>query len=252
MGRRVEFLMNIAIIGENSLADATAQCCSDHFTVARVPNSETNIVWICCDTPVLEDFQPDVATVLEAIAAALKTATPGTLVIVSSQLPVGTTKHLELTHPDFVFAHSPENIRVATAVEDFKYQARIIVGIRSNNVGHLNRIQALFRPFTNHIMLTTPETAECVKHALNGFLALQIAYINEIAAICAQVGADPLQVSQALKSDPRVSPKAPLKPGSPYGGGHLEREIWNLNALATAYGLNLPLIANIQRSNERT
>jgi UDP-glucose 6-dehydrogenase len=81
------------------------------------------------------------------------------------------------------------------------------------------------------------------KHALNTFLGLQIAFINEVAHICAAVGADPATVSLALRTDHRVSLKAPLRPGAPFSGGHLARDI---NTLAT---FHTPLISHILESN---
>lgn len=240
--------MNVTIVGHNTLAEAAAHCCARHFHVDRTPNAYSDILWVCYDTPTLENHRPNVDAVLDYIDRDLQLIGPKTFVLVSSQMPVGTTRYLEARYPAFSFGHSPENIRVATPIQDFQRQARIVVGVRDNR--HHAMLIQLLSPFTDNVVFVSCETAEFVKHALNGFLALQIAYINEVSKVCAKVGADASKVSDVMRMDERISPKAPLRPGLPYSGGHLEREIYNLNRLAREYGLKLPLIENIQRSNE--
>ena len=84
------------------------------------------------------------------------------------------------------------------------------------------------------------ESAEMVKHALNSFLALSITFINEIARLSEQVGADAKEVSQGLKSEPRIGQKAYLGPGGPFAGGTLARDVVTLTKLAQAKGETLP------------
>lgn len=241
--------MNITIVGYNTLAEAAAHCCARHFHVDRTPSTFTDLLWVCYDTPTLENHKPNVDAILDYIDRDLQLIRPDTFVLVSSQMPVGTTRYLESRYPGFAFGHSPENIRVATPIQDFQWQARIVVGVRNNK--HHSLLLKLLSPFTSNVVFVDPESAEMCKAALNGFLALQIAYINEIAKVCAKVGADASKVSDVMRMDVRVSPKAPLRPGLPYSGGHLEREIYNLNRMAREFGLELPLIENIQRSNEQ-
>lgn len=240
--------MHIAIVGDSSLAAATefgCRRCKD-LIVTREPDSKTEFLWVCYDTPIIGN-RPDVGFVLGKISQALAKTPLGAFVLVSSQMPVGTTRTLEAEYLGaYEFGYQPENIRVATANEDFISQSRIIVGTRSP---HRKMVRALLHNFTTMVLFTSPETAEMVKHALNGWLALNIAYINEIAALCQNEGADPLEVSTALRLDPRVGEKAPLRPGAPFGGGHLERELWNMEYLGRKHGLDLPLIYNIMRSN---
>ena len=87
------------------------------------------------------------------------------------------------------------------------------------------------------------------KHALNAFLSLQIAFTNEIARVCESVGASADDVSRALLSEDRVSPKAPLKPGPPFGGGSLQRDCRTLEQLTAQHGLYAPLLNAILPSN---
>lgn len=239
--------MNIAIVGQDTLAGAARLCCSRHFDVVSTPEPSTDLVWICFDTPIKDTGEPDALWVLDAIDKVLLAM--GHLnhkfpvILLSSQMPVGTLKGLELRYPGFKWAVSPENIRVATAVTDFENQARIVVGTRGC-VRH-EILETVLSKFTQSIIWTDPESAEMVKHALNCFLGLQIAFINEIARICKVVGADPMVVSQGVKTDFRVSPKAPLRPGAPFGGGHLARDIY----LMSHIGVDVPIISAITPSN---
>jgi UDPglucose 6-dehydrogenase len=90
-----------------------------------------------------------------------------------------------------------------------------------------------------------------VKHALNSFLALSVAYINEIAALSETVGADAQEVAAGLKSDPRIGARAYLGPGGPFAGGTLARDVVTLTKLGAAQGLPLALIPAIKESNDR-
>ena len=248
--------MNLAITGTSTLAEATYRnCLREHDAgfgenVTREPNADTEILWCCWDTPSLNGHEPDVNAVMAAIALDLTKTPKGALVIVSSQIPIGTMAYLEAAYKDnYIFAHIPENVRARQAEQDFSNQSRIVVGCLNRRYDHI--FKRLLSPFTSNIIFTDPETSEAVKPALNGLLAMLIAYINEIAAICEKEGVDPHVVSNALKTDARVSENAPLTPGAPYSSGHLEREIHALNALAKKHNLTLPIIQNIRASNER-
>jgi UDPglucose 6-dehydrogenase len=90
-----------------------------------------------------------------------------------------------------------------------------------------------------------------VKHALNSFLALSVAYINEIAALSETVGADAQEVAAGLKSDPRIGARAYLGPGGPFAGGTLARDVVTLSKLGAAQNLPIALIPAIKESNDR-
>jgi UDPglucose 6-dehydrogenase len=89
-----------------------------------------------------------------------------------------------------------------------------------------------------------------VKHALNSFLALSIAFINEIARLCERVGADAKEVSLGLKSEPRIGPRAYLGPGGSFAGGTLARDVVTLSKLAEREGEKISVIPAIKQSND--
>lgn len=247
--------MHIAVVGTDTLAQAVAVNCGRQpgWTVTREATAAADVrwdvLWVCYDTPTGADHAPCVAQVCEWIARDVQVCGPDCIVVVSSQLPVGTVAALEHDFPCNVFVACPENVRAKTAVEDFARQARIVVGVRTGSARVRGTIERLLFPFTGRLIWTDPETAEMVKHALNGMLALTIAYANEFGAICDAVGADGRVVAEAIRADVRFGPLCPVVPGAPYGGGHLEREVYNLNRLAELHRLDLPLVANVARSN---
>lgn len=241
--------MIVSVIGQDTLAAATLECCLRHFAAHPYPMTVADVIWFCYDTPIGRNDEPDVEWVMGKIRDQLHWVGTGTIVLISSQIPVGSTKILEVEFPHLTFAYQPENIRVKTAVADFKDQARVVIGTRGNDL-HKQILSELFAPFTKKIIFTDPETAEMSKAALNCWLAMNIAFINEIGRVCAVVGADVAKVSETLLSEARISPKAPLRAGPPFGGGHLAREVFNLTQIAEKNKISIPIISNIKESNQ--
>ena len=245
--------MKIAVTGQGVLAETTRTCCKASDRAASIhevvnhTDKDIEVLWVCYDTP-LENGVPDYEWVINRIHKEISEL-PGTpVILISSQLPVLTTFRLQEHFPKHFIAYSPENVRVASPVEDFLHQSRIVVGVRNRSKDTVIRV--LLGPFTHRIIFTTPETSEMVKHALNCYLGMSIAFINEIAKVCERVKADVNVVSEALLSERRISPNAPLKPGKPFGGGHLMRDILAMEQFAKGRGLSLPIIQHIRESNE--
>lgn len=182
-----------------------------------------DVLWLALDTPVDDDDRADVEAVLERFAEAAPHAAAGSLVVVSSQLPVGTVARLEATWPALAFACVPENLRLGAAVRSFLEPERIVVGVRGE--AQRDRLSALLTPLSNCLEWMSVESAELVKHALNAFLATSIAFTNEIAAVCQLAGGDAKEVERGLRSDPRVGPRAYVAPGPPFAGGTLARDV---------------------------
>lgn len=247
--------MKIAVSGKGILAETTRHCCSRGHNgmpgiVEVVPISDpgVEILWVCYDTPIDPERGADYEQVINWIQQDINELVCHPVILISSQMPVMSTFRLKERFPGHFFAYSPENIRVASARDDFIRQARIVVGVP--NPSRNSQIARLLHCFTNKIIFTNTQTAEMVKHALNAYLGMSIAFINEIALVCKDAGADAGVVSDALLSERRISPNAPLVPGKPFGGGHLMRDIMVLEQRARGRGLNLPIISHIRESNE--
>ena len=217
-------------------------------TDPKIACANADILWVCYDTPVNDNDESDVEFVLANVHKALAHLQKGALVLISAQLPVGTCAKLEKEFPQFNFAVSPENLRLGKAIESFEKAERVVVGVRDETKKAL--LEKLFTPFTPQILFIRVESAEMTKHALNAFLALSITFINEIARLCERVGADAKEVSQALKSEARIGPRAYLGPGGPFAGGTLARDVVTLTKLAQAKGEKISVIPAIKSSND--
>lgn len=213
---------------------------------------DAEIVWCAYDTPVDDDDNAQVEWVVERVQRVFPYLAHGALLLISSQLPVGTTRRLETlyheTYPDgrVTFGYSPENLRLGAAIKVFTQPDRVVVGLRQDS--DRERVTALLRPFTERIEWMSVESAEMTKHALNAFLAMSVTFANEIATLCEQVGADAKEVERGLKSESRIGAKAYLAPGAAFAGGTLARDVQFLNALGAE---QMPLLAGVKASNER-
>jgi UDPglucose 6-dehydrogenase len=211
-------------------------------------------VWVTFDTPVDEDDNADIEFVASQIRGIFRSLTKGTLVLISSQVPVGFTARMEAdyraAYPEggVSFAYSPENLRLGKALGAFRQAERIIVGVRSE--GDRQRIERLLTPFSGRLEWMGVESAEMTKHALNAFLANSVAFINEIAILGESAGADAKEVERGLKSDVRIGPRAYLSAGGAFAGGTLARDVSALRTLADRSGLSAPLIGAIAASNQ--
>ncbi|MBU6409243.1 MAG: nucleotide sugar dehydrogenase [Verrucomicrobia bacterium] len=218
------------------------------FTTDPTACADSRVLWLCYDTPVNDNDEPDAEWVLANLCRALLHLKPGALVLISSQLPVGSCARLEKQFPQFHFACSPENLRLGRAIEAFEKADRIVAGIRHEHDKPL--LQELLAPFTPRVLFMGAESAEMVKHALNSFLALSITFINEIARLCEHVGANARDVAAGLKSEARIGPRAYLGPGGPFAGGTLARDVVALTKLGERTGEKISVIPAIKQSND--
>lgn len=216
--------------------------------------NQAEIVWITFDTPVDDNDNADVHFVTQEIEKILPSLADNTLVIISSQLPVGTTRQLlqfaEKHYPNkhITFAYSPENLRLGKAIDVFTNPDRVIVGLQSDD--DKARIQTLLAPFTTYIIWMNIESAEMTKHAINAFLATSVVFINELASLCEQVGANARDVERGLKSEERIGPKAYLRPGAAIAGGTLARDVTYLMQIGEQQGMNMPFFSALLESNQ--
>jgi UDPglucose 6-dehydrogenase len=220
------------------------------FTKAAEAVKHASVLWVGFDTPVSEDDRADVNYVVARVEKLLPLLEPETLVIVSSQLPVGSVHALERRcgRQDISFAALPENLRLGKAIEVFTKPDRIVACVRNDS--DRARIARLLAPLTERIEWMSVESAEMTKHAINAFLATSVVFINEIATICEEVGADAKEVERGLKSESRIGPRAYLSPGAAFAGGTLARDIAFLGELSAKAGQESPLLASVKTSND--
>jgi len=216
--------------------------------------AHADVLWVAFDTPVDDDDRADVDFVLNQIKSALPALPDSAVVIVSSQMPVGSIRLLEaytqerLAGKRISFACSPENLRLGKALDVFLRPDRVVVGVRT--ASDQDKLKKLLLPITDKIEWMSVESAEMTKHAINAFLATSVTFANEIASICELVGADAKEVERGLKSEARIGPKAYLSPGGPFAGGTLARDIEFLGAASQAQHLITPLLSSVRPSND--
>lgn len=244
--------MKISIIGHGHLAYVTAAC-MEQFHKVNVDDDnvgDSEIIWVCYDTPVDSDGKPSSSVIIDKLDKVLSYASIGTVVLISSQIPVGTCAMIQEKYKNVLhIACSPENLRRGRAIHDFLNPERIVVGVNDYPKAK-EKIEELFAPLQKPIFWTSVESAEMIKHALNSFLALSIAFINEIDKVAKAAGADSNDVAYGLQSDKRVGFLSYLKPGGPYTNDTLGREIYTLIELDKKFNLGLNLIPSIKKSND--
>jgi UDPglucose 6-dehydrogenase len=216
--------------------------------------SEADIVWVAFDTPVDDEDRADTGYVEARIASLFPYLRDGAMVLISSQLPVGSTRRMAALfcerHPgrEIHFAYSPENLRLGKALDAFRRSERIIVG--TQNAEDREKLRQLLEPFCHNLVWMSIESAEMTKHALNSFLANSIVFANEIGTLCEETGADAKEVERGLKTDERIGPRAYLGAGGPFAGGTLARDLSFLIARAREAGVPVPLLESVRHSND--
>lgn len=223
-------------------------------TEAGSAAADVDVLWVAFDTPVDDDDKADVDFVLEHIKSVLPVLRSKAVVLVSSQMPVGSMRILERfaaeTLPDksLTFACSPENLRLGKAIDVFLKPDRIVIGTRFSETRAV--LERLVAPITDKVEWMSIESAEMTKHAINAFLAISVTFANEIASLCEAVGADAKEVARGLKTESRIGPRAYVSPGGPFAGGTLARDIEFLGLASRAAGLVTPLLSSVRASND--
>ncbi|MGQ9460512.1 MAG: nucleotide sugar dehydrogenase [Candidatus Bathyarchaeaceae archaeon] len=198
-------------------------------TNTRQAAREADIVILCVQTPINENKEPSLTYLGKACEAVAEGLLKGKLVIVQSTVPPGTTKNFVAKileegsglkcGEDFWLAYCPERIAPGKAVQEFIENVRIVGGYNSESV---EIAVELFKTVTKGEILTTDCTsAEIAKVAENAFRDANIAFANELALICEQIGSDVMEVIRLANTHPRVNIH---KPGCGVGGPCLPKD----------------------------
>lgn len=216
-----------------------------------------DVVFLAVGTPSRRgDGHADLSFV-EAAARELAAAVrPGTVIIIKSTVPVGTSDKVEhilkLANPalDVSVASNPEFLREGSAIADFKRPDRIIVGV--NDERGKSALSEVYRPLylnRSPLMFTSRRTAELTKYAANAFLAMKVTFINEIADLCERAGADVQDVARGIGLDNRIGSKF-LHAGPGYGGSCFPKDTTALIRIAQDFEAPLRLVETTVAINE--
>src|SRR5438067_12370215 len=234
----------------------------------------SSAIFVAVGTPPTEHGEADLSYV-ESVARSIAGAIDSYKVVVEkSTVPVYTSDWVRkiilrnsAEHGEFDVASNPEFLREGTAVTDFLYPDRIVVGADTDRcVAVLREIyaplvdgtyylrpDAIPRPDRAQIppplIATSAKSAELIKHASNAFLAMKISFINAVASICESVGANVQQVCQGIGADTRIGPRF-LNPGVGYGGSCFPKDLMAVRAVARECGYEFRLLDEVMRINE--
>ena len=199
---------------------------------------KSDIIFIAVGTPQDKNGNANINSVLAVAETIGKNLNSYKVICTKSTVPVGTGKKIESVinslaeNTKFDYVSNPEFLREGAAVKDFLKPDRIVVGARSKKA--LRWMADIYRSlYLNNTPLftTSVETAEMIKYASNSFLALKISYINEVANLCEEVGADVHEVALAMGQDGRISSKF-LHPGPGFGGSCFPKDAQAFLAIA--------------------
>jgi UDPglucose 6-dehydrogenase len=207
---------------------------------------DSDVIFIAVSTPQSENGEADISAVKAVAKTIGQNLNNRKVVCTKSTVPIGTgklvTSIINENNPEkmeFDYISNPEFLREGSAVKDFLWPDRLVIGTESD--WGFEVMRDVYRPlYINEtpIVNTTVETAELIKYASNAFLSLKISYINEISALCEKVGADVHIVAKTMGSDGRISPKF-LHPGPGFGGSCLPKDTSAL--VSMAQNKNVPM-----------
>ena len=207
---------------------------------------DSEVIFIAVSTPQSENGEADISAVTAVAKTIGQNLNNRKVVCTKSTVPIGTgklvTSIINENNPEkmeFDYVSNPEFLREGSAVKDFLWPDRLVIGTESD--WGFEVMRDVYRPlYINEtpIVHTTVETAELIKYASNAFLSLKISYINEISALCEKVGADVHVVAKTMGSDGRISPKF-LHPGPGFGGSCFPKDTSAL--VSMAQNKNVPM-----------
>ena len=215
-------------------------------------------IFIAVGTPPKPDGSPDLTFVRQVAEAIAEHRNGYKVVITKSTVPTGTGQMIEQLlrkrngEHDFSIVSNPEFLREGSAIADFLRPDRIVIG--ASDPRAIEVMKEIYSPLyvvDTPFVLTDVASAELIKYASNGFLAVKISFINEIARLCEQMGADVHDVARGMGLDRRIGSMF-LHPGPGFGGSCFPKDTAAAADLARQHGDRLEIIEATIRANERT
>jgi UDPglucose 6-dehydrogenase len=216
------------------------------------------VIFIAVGTPSAPDGSADLQYIRE-VATTIGHNLDGYKVIVTkSTVPVGTSQMIaqiieeeRKTEISFDVVSNPEFLREGSAIEDFMRPNRVVIGAESDQA--IAILKDLYSPLyliETPFVITDVQTSEMIKYASNAFLATKVSFINEMANICEQVGADVHQVAKGMGLDRRIGPKF-LHPGPGFGGSCFPKDIKAIERIGRDHGYSFEIVKAVMRVNKR-
>ncbi len=235
---------------EDLVRDSTAQGRLRFTTDPTDCVPSADVVMLCVPTPQDDDGSADLTAVIAAATTLGPLLKPGAVVVNKSTVPVGSFHVVgdTLGRDDVFVVSNPEFLREGTAVRDFLEPDRVVIGADDDTAASI--IASLYENLDTQIIRTDPASAEVIKYAANGFLAMKISFVNSVAALCEQVGADVAGVVEGIGSDRRIGRQF-LNPGPGWGGSCFPKDSRALVAIAADHGYDFSLMRGVIDINEQ-
>jgi UDPglucose 6-dehydrogenase len=205
------------------------------------------LLFVCVDTPPTHSGDADlsrVRTVIEDLRA-----DGGHVLIMKSTVPAGTGATIRRDLPGVAYVSCPEFLKEGTAVADFMSPDRVVIGAEPGDEEAAEAVERIYEPLGGQLVRTDVASAEMIKLASNAFLATKISFINEIANVCEEIGADVGEVARGMGLDQRIGPSF-LRAGIGYGGSCFPKDVSALKMLAGNTGYHFQLLNAVIEVNE--
>jgi UDPglucose 6-dehydrogenase len=213
---------------------------------------DREVVFIAVGTPSKRDGSPDLKYLWSAVRDIKRFSRSGTIVVVKSTVPVGTSDMVQKKlGRNYKVLSNPEFLKEGNAVEDFMKPDRVIIG--GDDEKAIEVLKTLHLPYVrtgNPIIVMDRRSAEMTKYASNAMLAMRVSFMNEIANICEKLGADVESVRKGVGSDKRIGSRF-LFPGTGYGGSCFPKDLQGLISMAESKGYKPLLIKAVEEVNKR-
>jgi UDPglucose 6-dehydrogenase len=205
------------------------------------------LLFVCVDTPPTHSGDADLSRV-RSVVEDLR-ADGDHVLIMKSTVPAGTGGTIRRDLPGVAYVSCPEFLKEGSAVEDFMHPDRVVIGADAGDETAAEAVAGLYEPLGGEIVKTDVASAEMIKLASNAFLATKISFVNEIANVCEEVGADVSEVARGMGLDQRIGSSF-LRAGIGYGGSCFPKDVSALKMLAGNTGYHFQLLNAVIEVNE--
>src|SRR4051794_24742692 len=205
------------------------------------------LLFCCVDTPPTYSGDADLSRVMKVVEEIGDLDSHA--LIMKSTVPVGTGRSIKRSLQYMGYVSNPEFLKEGTAISDFVRPDRVVVGAGEEDSRFRDRVEALYEDLDGAIIRTDIASAEMIKLASNAFLATKISFINEIANMSEELGADVTQVAEGMGLDARIGPQF-LRAGIGWGGSCFGKDVLSLKQLAANSGYHFQLLTSIMEVNE--
>ena len=241
--------------GLQSLLNNNIERLEFHHNVKDI-SKNISIFFVCVGTPSNNSKNLDLKQLDNAIASLdnyNQKSKSHIHLAVRSTLPLGTMSKLNIklnSHKNkYILSYHPEFLREGSALQDIKYPEVIVVGYEDISVKKTYKL--LYKEQLNKLYFVSMKESEIIKSVNNAWHALKVCFTNEVSSLCKNNNVDPNKINEMFLGDRKLNiSEAYLRPGFPFGGSCLEKDSDYLRTLSKDSKLNLPLILNINKSNE--